>query len=628
VSDYLPQEDHILSGLLSSGILKMNPHHDERGRFAFADGSKKSPDFSRDPEVTTAHTQEFIEREYDKIPKREREKSNAVHIRVYDNPEDVYTEAIRLGHDPEIDPESGVVRGFYDFNTKTIHASTWDGEKDTARNFYHEFAHSIVGRSEEAAESWVSAYYKAKKQDSLLLQLIAKDDSEQIIPGYHYVEGVVYAPLEVDVDGEVMTAHDVKLAAFSFIGSGRTDKIDISHDNETCEALAVTSYLARKDDPDGYPEGGWILGCLVPEGKVWEAIKSGELNGYSLQAWVQKVPRTLPIDLVKIATGKTDYNSGTGPHQHDFYVEFNSLGRVTLGSTGKTNGHNHQIRGTVVTEDAAGHNHRWEVGRELTFDAKKMNLHHDELGRFARASSGSKMPPPSKEVLSNTMLLNYKELTEGMSKEARYAWMDQVMDDPINAGKSVGADIYGNIPPKGIRGDDGGDQNKLTKLGTEITNEYRATVEEDGKLQAAMMTYTSGHYTGINGALRNKTGEYSDVIEKLDILINKTSLPYDTKVYRGAKISDVDSLVGKTISDLGYVSTTVGLNQAAHFAAKSYQNSVIFEFVLNRGSKALYTGNSEYEFVLPRGSKFKITGYGEPYGPNKIPRLIAEVIYG
>jgi hypothetical protein len=186
-------------------------------------------------------------------------------------------------------------------------------------------------------------------------------------PEWHYVYGPVYIPLQVDVDGETMTATDIMQLAHDFIANGLVSKIDIMHDKIPSGAQVVESYLTKEGDPDGFPPGTWILGTRIPaDSDAWDKVEKGELNGYSFNAMVQKIPQVVAVDIAKIVTGTTydgDHGeSGVPTHRHNFYVEFNDKGRVIVGATDMSDdGHFHQILGTVVTEEAAGHSHRFEV---------------------------------------------------------------------------------------------------------------------------------------------------------------------------------------------------------------------------------------------------------------------------
>lgn len=180
---------------------------------------------------------------------------------------------------------------------------------------------------------------------------------------YHYVEGEVYRPLQVDTDFETMTAHDIQKMAHRFVSEGMIDKIDIMHNQMPSGAKVVESFIARKDDPV-YPEGSWILKVRMPEGQLWDDIKSGKYNGFSFQATTLKVPKTVLVDIAQIAQGETEPNTDTekiAEHTHEYYVEFDSEGRVTFGVTTTSEGHAHMISGTVTTDQAKGHSHRFFV---------------------------------------------------------------------------------------------------------------------------------------------------------------------------------------------------------------------------------------------------------------------------
>lgn len=181
---------------------------------------------------------------------------------------------------------------------------------------------------------------------------------------HHYVYGVVYSPLQVDTDWETMCAEDIRKMAHNFLAEARVSEIDLMHDSQPCGAVVVESFIARKGDPD-YPEGAWVLGVRMEEGPIWEAVRTGKLNGFSVGGIVQKAPKTVLVDLVQISSGSTESNTDTETlpaHQHEFYVEFSEDGRVSFGSTSEVLGHTHRITGTVVTGESLGHTHRYFVG--------------------------------------------------------------------------------------------------------------------------------------------------------------------------------------------------------------------------------------------------------------------------
>ncbi len=179
----------------------------------------------------------------------------------------------------------------------------------------------------------------------------------------HVVYGVVYAPLQVDTDWETMTAHDVAKMAHDFMADGRVTNIDIMHDRVKSGASVIESFVARKGDPD-YPEGAWVLGVRVPEGELWDAIKTGELNGFSVDMNVLKLPKTVMVDIARIALGNTEPSLATDAveaHQHEYYIEFDSEGQVVLGITNTMLDHCHAISGTTATDKEMEHAHRFFI---------------------------------------------------------------------------------------------------------------------------------------------------------------------------------------------------------------------------------------------------------------------------
>jgi hypothetical protein len=192
---------------------------------------------------------------------------------------------------------------------------------------------------------------------------IVKTDVESDSSEYHYVYGVVYSPLEIDTDWESMTADDIRKMAHEFIASGQVYSIDVMHNECPSGAQVVESFIARKGDPD-YNEGDWVLGVQMPDGELWNEIKSGNLNGFSVQMSVVKVPKKVLVDIAQIAIGDTELNNTDEVlpfHKHEYYIEFDSNGRVSLGMTDEEMGHLHQIISTVVTENELGHNHRFFI---------------------------------------------------------------------------------------------------------------------------------------------------------------------------------------------------------------------------------------------------------------------------
>lgn len=184
--------------------------------------------------------------------------------------------------------------------------------------------------------------------------LVKKSDEEKRL-----VYAEVYAPIEKgmpDSDNEFMTAETIEAAAHSFLRNMRLDQIDVEHDNRVVEGCCVVeSFIARKGDPD-FIEGSWVVGVYVPDDETWQKIKNQELNGFSLEAMVHKVPGELEMDIPPVLSGKTD---SVEDHTHEFFVSYDEEGNFLGGKTSVNMGHSHNILRGTITEVSKGHAHKF-----------------------------------------------------------------------------------------------------------------------------------------------------------------------------------------------------------------------------------------------------------------------------
>lgn len=192
---------------------------------------------------------------------------------------------------------------------------------------------------------------KADAQTSAPSVSIKKLDDEQQL-----VFGEVYAPGFPDSQGDFMSAETIQNMAYEFLRKGLVNKIDTNHDQEVNGSYVVESFIAREDDSIFIP-GSWVIGVKVPDPKLWEMIKTGELNGFSLDGSAIQVERTIEIELPLSLTGETDFVDG---HKHTFQVSFDNQGNLIGGTTGPgPDGHVHRIVRGTITEMANGHSHRF-----------------------------------------------------------------------------------------------------------------------------------------------------------------------------------------------------------------------------------------------------------------------------
>lgn len=171
------------------------------------------------------------------------------------------------------------------------------------------------------------------------------------------VYGEVYTPYVIDTHNEMMLPEDVELMAHRFMSTLKNDRIDIMHNNQLIEAVAVESYIARASDPL-YHEGAWVLAVKIVDKEIWQQIKDGEFNGYSIETLVTKVPAIVDVTYLPHIFGFTQKVDG---HEHAFFIQVDDNGVIAGGTTSKDSDHLHKICSATATEMYEDHAHRIEL---------------------------------------------------------------------------------------------------------------------------------------------------------------------------------------------------------------------------------------------------------------------------
>ena len=97
-----------------------------------------------------------------------------------------------------------------------------------------------------------------------------------------FVLGVVTEPLYMDAEGEIMTPEAIEEMAHNYLKDRR--HIGIIH-KEFADAYLVESYIARADfelNGELVKKGSWIIGVIIEDKDLWEAVKLGLINGFSV----------------------------------------------------------------------------------------------------------------------------------------------------------------------------------------------------------------------------------------------------------------------------------------------------------------------------------------------------------
>lgn len=170
------------------------------------------------------------------------------------------------------------------------------------------------------------------------------------------ITGLVYAPMEIDVDNELMLEEDILILKERMEDSEYNVKVDTDHNNISIDA-EITNLTISKED-EYYTDGSLIASVKVNDKDVWEKIQNGEYNGFSIEYLITPVPALAVVEVDKLKFGDTVVSNN---HKHKFWVELDTKGNIIRGRTSEEGEglekHYHTITGNSVTNNTYDHAH-------------------------------------------------------------------------------------------------------------------------------------------------------------------------------------------------------------------------------------------------------------------------------
>ena len=189
------------------------------------------------------------------------------------------------------------------------------------------------------------------------MRLVKFDSELQLV----YAE--VYAPGRPDSQGHFMTRETIRKMAHNFLAKMRTKNVNLEHGDENVDAFVVESFLAREDD-DTFIPGSWVAGVHIADPALWEGVKSGEINGFSLEGVGVRETRTLELSIPEVVTVTTQ--PGQDGHVHTATLRFDDEGNLVEGRTDEApDGHWHAIQRGTITEESGDHTHRFSFMEQM-----------------------------------------------------------------------------------------------------------------------------------------------------------------------------------------------------------------------------------------------------------------------
>lgn len=134
----------------------------------------------------------------------------------------------------------------------------------------------------------------------------------------HIVIGCVLCPdkpIYRNQDGEefyiTFDKDVIRKMAFDYLANDRQHNVTLQHQEETKGAVMVESWIkeGENDKSDYYglqaPVGSWLCTMKINDNKIWQGIKNGEFNGFSIESLVQ----IEDIDLSKVKNNNINKNT-------------------------------------------------------------------------------------------------------------------------------------------------------------------------------------------------------------------------------------------------------------------------------------------------------------------------------
>lgn len=187
---------------------------------------------------------------------------------------------------------------------------------------------------------------------------IKKTDDEQRL-----VFAEVIIPGLIDTQGDMFSPAAVVKIAHKFLSGMLNMKIDVNHDNVERGSYVVESFIARDSD-DQFIPGAWVVGVKVDQ-DTWVKVKSGELNGFSIEFMLSKADSIkVEIDSSLFMRPIVGDTFAEKDHKHVYTIQLSDTGQIVKGVTNIVAGHSHTISNSSVTDFAVGHRHKfsyWDI---------------------------------------------------------------------------------------------------------------------------------------------------------------------------------------------------------------------------------------------------------------------------
>lgn len=136
----------------------------------------------------------------------------------------------------------------------------------------------------------VESFFLKFKEDSKTKLSLSADDKKELLG----VALIPDLPIYRNVGGEefyVTFGKDtIKNIAMNLFKKGYNTKMNVEHTDEDADSFIYQSYIVDRElgimPPKGLedtPDGSWVIGVKVNSDELWQDIKDGKRNGFSVE---------------------------------------------------------------------------------------------------------------------------------------------------------------------------------------------------------------------------------------------------------------------------------------------------------------------------------------------------------
>lgn len=183
--------------------------------------------------------------------------------------------------------------------------------------------------------------------DNYSIKKVEKD--EQV------VWGSVHTAYMLDAHNDFFSVEELEKLAKDF---ERKKLIDLQHNFKPIEVEIIESFI-NKTSNDLWAENEWVLALKIKDPLVWDMIKSGRINGYSIALKAKRKKRIAEVSYRLHNYTKSQEANG---HTHYIFYELDkNTGKIINGRTNIVDGHYHTINSGTATQESVGHSHRFNL---------------------------------------------------------------------------------------------------------------------------------------------------------------------------------------------------------------------------------------------------------------------------